>query len=207
MRAPTCVACGGTVLELRGESAMLDSYLTDGGEPPASTAGAWHATCLAASAVGPRWHAAQRRSLVEVRGYRVVAEPGGWLVVEHARSRERVALAPYGLVLALRFEGAPRPSPGGCAIAVHEPEYNLELADTALITDMQAALRATGEFSLAELARRLGITERLAHPALWRTAAFTLDPELTADWSAGFVAAAVRYDVFVPELLVPFLAS
>jgi hypothetical protein len=203
--APRCLGCGGPVLELRGQHAHLDAVLVADGEPPPSSAGAWHATCLAASGFGPRWRAALERHLVRERRYARLGEADGWAVLRDPRG-VRVALPPTGGALELAFAGAGRPVPGGVAFPIYEAEYNLHLADPAAIAALQAALRADGAYSVLALASRLGIAERIHRPDVLEAAAFRLDdPEGVAEWGADFTVAAVSYDAVVPEAIARYV--
>lgn len=203
MRLPTCVACGLPVLELRGQYTLLDSYLIQGGVPPAATAGTYHSSCLAASAVGPAWGAALVKSFVGTRGFERLAHDDEWTVVRNPRTRDTVALGSNGVTLALGFTGDRREVPGGVSFAVSEREYALEW-DAPLVDGIQRDLRAKQRVAVLEVADQLGIRDRLSYPELLVDAAFRLDPALEPDWRPGFVWAPVDYRVFVPAALLPW---
>lgn len=207
MLAPRCVSCGRTVLELRGQFAAFDSYLIEDGEPPPDTAGTWHLPCLERAGVGPRWHAALVRSLVDVRRHTRLGEADGWTAVREPTGAP-IAISPIGEVLSLRFRTHGRRVEGGQVAVVRTPEYNLELADGAPIETMQSALREHGSISLAAVYEALGIADCLVRPDLQTEAAFVLDdPAVAEEWTKRFVCAAVTCSVFVPDALAAFIET
>jgi hypothetical protein len=207
MIAPRCTSCGRTVLELRGQFAFFDSFLTSGDEPPPDTTGAWHIPCLEAAGIGPRWHAAVVKSLVDVRRYTVLGRADGWVAVRPANG-EPIAVSPLGAVLSLQFRTAGRKVEGGLAFAVHEREYNLELDDTGAIEKLQSALRAQKSISLLAAYEAIGIADRLVRPDLQTDAAFLLeDPDVADEWTKRFVCAAVSYSVLIPTAVAAFVPA
>jgi hypothetical protein len=206
MIAPRCTSCGRTVLELRGQFAFFDSYLTSSEGPPAATAGAWHIPCLEASGAGPRWHAAVVKSLVDVRRHTELGRADGWVAIKTPQG-EPLAVSPLGAVQPLKFRSAGRKVDGGLAFAIHEPEYNLELEDTAAIEKLQATLRAQKSISLLAAYEAIGIADRLVRPDLQTDAAFLIeDADAVGEWTKRFVCAAVSYSVLVPAALAPHIA-
>jgi hypothetical protein len=209
MIAPRCTSCGRTVLELRGQFARFDSFLTSGDEPPPDTAGTWHIPCLSAAAagVGPRWHTALVKSLVDVRRHTVLGRADGWVAVRPPNG-DPFAVSPDGATLPLQFRSAARRIDGGLAFTIHEPEYNLELEDTVAIEKLQSALRAQKSVSLLAAYEAIGIADRLVRPDLQADAAFLLeDPDAADEWTKRFVSAAVSYSVVIPDSFASFIQS
>lgn len=192
------------MLELRGQFARFDSFLISGGEPPEDTAGTYHLPCLEKSGIGPRWHAAIVKSLVDVRRHTELGRADGWVVVNTPQG-EPLAISPHGAILSLRFRSTPRPVDGGLAASVHEPEYNLELQDTAAIAKLTVGMQPS--MPLAAVYEALGIADCLVRPDLQTDAAFLVeDPDSVEDWTKTFVCPAVTYTVFVPSALAPYVA-
>lgn len=205
MIAPRCVGCGRTVLELRGQFARFEAYSITGPEPPPETAGTWHIECLEGADVGPRWHVAVVRSLVDLRRYTLLVSADGWAAVR-TPTGEPIAVSPVGAMLPLRFDTPPRAVDGGLVGDLHEPEYNLELDDTVAIERLQAGLRDRGSISLLAVAEALAIADCLVRPDLLTEAAFHLeDPSTIEEWTRRFVCAAVSYSVLIPHALAPFV--
>lgn len=120
----SCVACGLPVVDLPGQTAMLQPYLSEADVPPGDTAGAWHLSCLAAAPVAEQWGRAQVHSFVEVRGFEPVARGPEWTVFDNPRTGDRLALSRLGATLPLRGRGI-HPVPLG--LRVIELEYWLEV--------------------------------------------------------------------------------
>jgi hypothetical protein len=198
---PLCLGCQRPVLEISGQFTRLQPYLlrlpTE--KHLLDTAGDWHEWCLEAASLGDGWHHARVRSLLKP-GARPVAEVDGWTVLES--SAEALAVSPAGAVLSLNFAWH-RPTFGGLAGVIREPEMNLQL-DADRMRVIQDTLERAGHYPLLSLADDLGIRYRLRHPELWRESGLRYDPELREFWSARHLTAALEYSVFVPDVLAPY---
>ncbi|WP_128374804.1 hypothetical protein [Streptomyces cavernae] len=208
---PRCVGCRRPVLELTGQFTRFDSYLStgDGGRP--ETAGTWHLSCLDRSDVGDSWREPRLRSL-GMRGYRTLAEAGGWTVMDRdvgsgQAGGERLAVSPRGALLPLAFPSAGRrETEGGVACATEVREYGLQLNSRGM-APIHEALAATGSYPLLQLAELLGIRDRLTRPDLLVHAALRFDRDLALEWFPYFVLARVYHHVFVDRELIPFLTD
>jgi len=76
-----CPHCKLPVLELEGQFSKLDSLYIHNGNPPAATAGWWHAGCLAGSDAAAPWYEARLRNFRDVRRYQEVAATPQWTVL------------------------------------------------------------------------------------------------------------------------------
>src|SRR5262249_10196884 len=75
-----------------GQCEYLQPYFAEAGHHPATElVGECHSTCIARSEHAHTWSEWRVRHYSTVRGYRLVAEQGGWSVLVHARLRELLA--------------------------------------------------------------------------------------------------------------------
>jgi hypothetical protein len=162
MKLPSCVSCGRPVLQLSGQFANLDSYYLGEGGPPRETAGAWHASCLAASPAATAWYAVRLRNHCDVRDFRPVAELDHWTVVGHPRSGDVVAFGRAGELVSLALgRDRGRSVAGGAVYPTVVPLYNVELDDEPVIADIQRGLDADGSYPVMALIDKLGIADRV----------------------------------------------
>jgi hypothetical protein len=205
MKTPICVYCEACVLELDGQFEKLDSYFID--DPLLeNTVGWWHASCLSQSDFGLPWFEARLRNFRDVRGYRSVVDTGSWTVVEHARTREVLALGRNGLLLDLSVQGGrARPVEGGAVYPVASNEFNIDLTGysggEAAIAVMQAALVDTGSYPIADLLQQLGVADRVMHPPVLEAAVFRFDGSLRRYFGSATMSAQAEYGVFIPSEL------
>lgn len=207
MTLATCVSCGLPVLELEGQFEKLDSFYVAGHVPPLASAGWWHASCLAGAPSAGDWYRARLRNFVEVRGYGVVAKLATWTVVRHPGSGEVLAFGASGELLSLSLAGPSRRVDGGAVYSVVEQMFNLELDDHELIAATQRALRLSGTVPVTELLVRLGVLDRVVHPASLDGSALHFVGELEPYWTRSAVSARAEYGVFVPEDLEPYVVA
>jgi hypothetical protein len=206
MRLASCVHCELPVLELRGQVAVLDSYYISDGEPPPTSAGWWHARCLADSEVAAAWYEARLRNHRDVRGLRPLGQLDHWTVVRHPRTGEVLAFGRRGELLSLPLgrKGARRVD-GGAVYPVVDGEYHLELGDAGLVETIQDGLTSNGTFPLTVLIDRLGVGDKVAHSEALERGVLRFDRKLRRDWTRWSVSMSVEYGLFVPAELEPFL--
>jgi hypothetical protein len=208
MKLPSCVSCGRPVLQLSGQFANLDSYYLGEGGPPRETAGAWHASCLAASPAATAWYGMRLRNHCDVRDFRPVAELDHWTVVGHPRSGDVVAFGRAGELVSLALgRDRGRSVAGGAVYPTVVPLYNVELDDEPVIADIQRGLDADGSYPVMALIDKLGIADRVVHPVALDGSVFRLDPELREYWSRRSAVASVEHGVFVPSELLPHVVD
>ena len=188
------------MLELGGQAAMLQPYLSAAGTPPVDTAGEWHLTCLATDPVAEQWGQAHVRSFTEVRHFDRVATTPDWTVVSNPRTGDVLALGRLGAVLTLRGRTV-RPEPAG--LRMTDVDHWLEW-DQPVIARIQAQLRTDARIGVLEVADLLGSRHRLGQPDSLSDSAFRLNPELVEGWSPTAVGATVEYFVPLPAELVPY---
>jgi hypothetical protein len=212
MIVPPCVSCGGTVIELDGQFEKLNPMYAVAPVPDDS-AGWWHASCLAASAIGADWYQARLRSYRDVRGYGITAELAAWTVVGHPRTREVIGLGHDGRTLALDelARAKRKPVDGGGVYAVDSAEFNLELARTAeheaLIAAVQQALTTTGSYRVLDLYAALGLADRVQDPIALDRAVFRFERGLRGYFTRHAISARVEYGVFVAAELEPHVVA
>jgi hypothetical protein len=202
MRLLPCVGCRLPVLELDGQTVMLQPYVSVAGTPPVDTAGEWHLTCLNSDPAAGQWGQAHVRSFTEVRRFDRVATTPDWTVVSNPRTGDVLALGRLGAVLTLNGRTI-RPAPAG--LRVTDVDHWLEW-DQPVIARIQARLRDDGSVAVLEVADLLGIRHRLSQPDSLSDSVFRLDPELIDDWTATAVGATVDYVVPLPAELAPYAA-
>ncbi|MBB5874585.1 hypothetical protein F4553_008019 [Allocatelliglobosispora scoriae] len=201
MRLMSCVACGRPVLDLPGQTVMLEPYAAVAGVPPVSTAGAWHLSCLASDPAAEQWGHAHVHSVVQVRRFDLIARVPEWAVVENPRTGDRLALGRLGAIVALRGRGITT-APAGLRVTVSE--YWLEW-DQPVIARIQAELRSSGAAAVLDVADLLGIRDRLTSPHTLADSAFRADSELIEEWTPTAVGAALDIAVALPPELHPLL--
>jgi hypothetical protein len=207
MELSNCVACKLPVLELEGQFAKLDSYFLGDAGPPEESAGWWHLSCLRASDVGPAWQAARLRNYRDVRKFELVAEPPGWAVIRDPRSGASIAIGASGESLELRTASkvVAREVDGGLVIKRVEATFHLELADEAVVADMQRILEQTSVYPLSAVLAALGIADRAVDPVALDGATLRFDKGLRSFWARRGISAQIEYGVFVPQALEPFV--
>jgi hypothetical protein len=175
----SCSLCGLPVLELDGQFEHLEPYFApdftfDAGHPAAKVAGECHSTCLARSEHGQTWSEWRVRHFSTVRGYRLVAEQGGWSVLVLARRQELLAFHVDGSSAAgerpAKHPGS-RVVEGGVLVPVEE-EWNLAHPDVAVIGELQAHLASEGEYPISRVLDALGIAGLLRWPQALEGAMF-----------------------------------
>ncbi|GIH05398.1 hypothetical protein Rhe02_34650 [Rhizocola hellebori] len=200
MRLMSCLACGLPVLDLPGQTVMLQPYMSVAGVPPVDTAGAWHLSCLAMEPVAMQWGLAHVNSFVEVRRFDPVARIPGWTVVDNPRTGDRLALGELGAVLTVRGLGIHSDAVG---LRVTELEYWLEW-DKPVIARIQTELLGSGTVGVLEVAELLGIRDRLVEPAALADSVFRLNSELTEEWIPTAVGATLDAVVALPAELIAY---
>jgi hypothetical protein len=192
------------VLELLGQSATVQPYLSLDGLPRPDAAGGWHLSCLQSTPVGAQLARSLEHSYLSVRQYEIVAHIPQWTVVRNPRSGEVLGLGLRGATLPLSGHGPVFSVPGiGLAYRVSETDFWLEW-DTPLIAAVQDRLRRTGSMPVREVAAQLGIDGRLSNADLLGTASFRFEESLEPDWGPTAVGASVEYAVQLPEELAAY---
>jgi hypothetical protein len=206
MRLANCNDCELPVLELRGQVAVLDSYYISEGKPPATSAGWWHARCLADSAVASAWYEARLRNHCDVRGLRPLNQLDHWTIVRHPRTGEVLAFGRRGELIPLSLErkGARRVD-GGAVYPIVDDEYHLGLGDEALVQSIKDGLLSDGTYALPVLIDQLGIGDKVTHPVALERGVVRFDRKLHRDWTRWSVSASVEYGLFIPVELEPFI--
>jgi hypothetical protein len=125
VRPSACVACGLPVLDLLGQSVVLQPYLSVGGTPPVTMAGSWHPPCLSGDPNAAAWERAQVRNHLDVRRYEVAGRMAGWTVMHNPRTAEVLAIGEWGISVPLSGRSV-RLAAGGSALHVSESAYWLE---------------------------------------------------------------------------------
>jgi len=200
-----CVACSRSVLELRGQFALLDSFYVDDDCPPLESTGLWHARCLGESSYGEAWFAAKRRNFVSVRRYEEVAVLADCSVLRNRNTRDLIAIEKTGMTLSLSFSSKrPKPVEGGF-ICMTSEDFNLELDDREVIREVQDALEKSSAFALGSLFERLEISDRIHHPEAMEGSALRYSRDMPGRWEPDFVCGRAEYGVFVPAALEPYL--
>jgi hypothetical protein len=200
MRLMSCVSCGLPVLDLPGQTVMLQPYLSADGVPPVDTAGQWHLSCLAVQPVAEQWGEAHLQSFVQVRRFDPIARVAGWTVVDNPRTGDRLALGDLGAILELRGRGL-NPVPAGLQVTQHE--YWLEW-DQPVIARIQEQLRLSGTVGVLDVAGLLGVGDRLIEAATLPDSVFRADPELTEEWTPTAVGARLDAVLALPPELLSF---
>lgn len=207
MKAPDCISCGKPVLELPGQFTLLDSFYLNGDSfPPVESAGHWHLQCLTQTTFGKPWQQLRLKNFVEVRGYKQLSMPGEWIVLQHPRTKEPMALSSAGGLLSLAFNRGPKfPAKEGFIYEVEQDEYHLELEDPEIIRAIQTSLTSTKTFPIPALCELLGIVERATHPESLERGLLHYNSRLQQYWTKTSVSSRWSYGVFVPLELEPYV--
>jgi hypothetical protein len=206
MKLSKCKACRLAVLELEGQFENLDSFYVNEGIPE-DTAGLWHTRCLldADPSIAGAWYDARLRNFRDVRRYQVIAALDRWSVLQHARTKETVAVGRDGTMWRLAFRDKPRKVDGGVVGPIVEGEYHLDLDEPGVAAAAQRALAAGGAYPLSSLIEAMGLSDRMVHLEALQGGALHLETSLKRHWGAHSVSARMEYGVFVPDVLVPYL--
>jgi hypothetical protein len=209
----SCSVCGLPVLELDGQFEFLQPYFTEEFDHPAfKLAGECHSTCLVRSEHGHTWSEWRVRHFSTVRGYRLVAEQGGWSVLVHARLRELLAFHVDGSSVggerpgkhAGMVVGAGRVVEGGVLVPVEQEEFNLSYQDVAVIDELQAHLASEGKYPISRVLEALGIAGLLRWPQALEGGMFVFAKSLKREWGRTDIAMRMRYATFLPDPVVSF---
>jgi hypothetical protein len=193
------------VLDLFGQSVVLQPYLSAGGTPPVAMAGSWHPPCLSGDPNAAAWERAQVRNYVDVRRYEVAGRTAGWTVMRNPRTADVLAIGEWGISVPLSGRSV-RLAAGGSALHVSESAYWLEW-DQPAIARIQDRLSRTGWMTVPDVANQLGIAHRLTDPELLDVSFFRFDSSLAVDWTANAVGAPVDYLVRLPAGLAEFYVA
>lgn len=207
MRIPNCVGCAKPILQLQGQFTLLDSfYLNGDADPPEESAGNWHIHCLAASGFGAAWQRLRLENFMGVRDYEQIGDPGEWIVLQHPRTKEPMALSGNGGLLSLSFgKGSKLPAQDGFIYEVEKDESHLELADPEIIRVIQTSLTSTKSFPIPTLFEMLGIEDLVMHSEALRRGLIHHNARLQPHWTSTSVSARWNYGVFVPSELDPYV--
>ncbi len=204
MKHADCTGCGLPVLELEGQFELMQAHELESRELPAELAGWWHTACLIESSAASAWAAVRQHMYREVRGYEVVAELDGWIVLQHARG-DRIAIGRNGERIGLAGLGSKKRSrkvPGGRVFTRVDDGYNLDVKERDVIPAIREGFAKAGSYPLLSVFELLGIRERVQHPVALEQGSVAAVRE--AD-SKHFITMRLEYGVFVPDALLPFL--
>ena len=208
MKLSRCPHCKLPVLELEGQFSKLDSLYIHNGQPPAATAGWWHAGCLAGSDAAGPWYEARLRNFRDVRRYQEVAATPQWTVLREPNRGKLLALGRAGELLSLsRGRAGAHPVPGGAVYPVHDEVFHLELDDAGLVQRIKDSLSSAGTFPVPALLEGMAIADRTVHPEALANGVLRFDGGLQAHWGPRFVSAQAEYGVFVPSELEPHVGE
>ena len=186
-------------------------FTSEAGHPAINLAGECHSTCLVRSEHGQTWSEWRVRHFSTVRGYRLVAEQGGWSVLVLARLRKLLAFHVDGSSVsghrpgthAGRIIGAGRVVEGGVLVPVEE-EVNLTYRDVAVIDELQTHLASEGEYPISRMLEALGIAGLVRWPQALEGATFVFNKSLKREWTRTDIAMRARYAKFLPDPVASF---
>ena len=204
MKHADCTGCGLPVLELEGQFERMQPHEIENRELPAEQSGWWHTACLIASAAAPVWAAARQHTYRTVRGYELIAEVDGWIVLHHARRRSHRdrsrwrADRPRGP----RLEEAR--AKGSRRTRVRARRRRLQPRRQRARRDPGDSRRVR-EGGLVSVALGLRVTrdpDRVQHPVALEQGSVA---GVRAADSKHFITMRLEYGVFVPDALLPFV--
>jgi len=160
---------------------------------------------LRESPYGDAWFDARKRNYLGARGYETIAELGAWTVVYSPRTAETVALSKAGELLSLVFGRKRAQSEAGGSVYRVQEEFHLEISNREAIAAIQGALRSEGTYPLMTLVALLGIEDRMTHIEALRDGLLQYDRSLAHEWASFAISVRMRYGVFVPDELAPYV--
>lgn len=207
-RPSICRACDLPVLDFVGQHVFFDSYEVqeEWRETPAADLwGEWHIACLATKPDRIKWSQwrLKRMTWQNSHSYALAAQVEGWSILTKGGKRFAWSSDCEWIPLSEMRRPARR-APGGLLFRQQTPVV-LEVEDRELIAELGAELTENGHTPLHPVLEYLGLLEHLRHPETFAEAELVWDRRLARQWSARCLLVMARYDVFLPEVLRPYL--